>query len=93
MNAHHSSRQLHTGQIHTHEETAVFLYNFEQNFERERNAFRRLPPDLLAVHKGQFVAVSGGKIVDQDWDEMSLAKRVARMPQDKFILIKRINEI
>ncbi|HTX21680.1 MAG TPA: hypothetical protein VMD27_07475 [Candidatus Aquilonibacter sp.] len=63
---------------------------FENAFERERDAFRRLPPDLLAVHKGQFVAVSGGKIVDQDWDEMSLAKRVARMPQDKFILIKCI---
>lgn len=64
--------------------------SFERAFERERDAFRRLPPASLAHYKGQFVALRDGQIVDQDRNEMELAARVSRMPQDKFILIKHI---
>ena len=64
--------------------------SFDIAFERERDAFQHLPPESLAAHKGQFVALSEGVIVDQDQDEISLAKRVSRMPSDKFILIKHI---
>jgi hypothetical protein len=91
MSASYSSCQTHSGQIHTPEEIAVFLHNFERNFEREKNAFRHLRPDSFADYKGQFVALRDGQIVDKDWNEIELAKRVSRMPQDRFILIKHIN--
>jgi hypothetical protein len=73
----------------THD-TAQWQRSFESAFEHEKNAFRQLPPELLAVHKGQFVALSDGKIIDQDWDEIALAKRVSQMPRDKFVLIKHV---
>ena len=92
MRAHHRSHELSAGQIHTQEETAIFLQNFTQSFEREKNAFRQLPPELLAGRKGMFVAFSGGEIIDQDRDELSLAKRVSLLPKDKFILIKLIDD-
>lgn len=76
--------------VPTVENDEQWLKSFENAFALEKEAFRQLPPSLLATHKGQFIALSGEKIVDQDLDEITLAKRVARMPQDKFILITRI---
>ena len=45
----------------------------ERNFE----AFRQQLPALLKSCYGQFVAMADGIVVDQDPDEMKLAKRVA----------------
>ena len=44
--------------------------------EREYRAFRRLLPQLLLSHRGQYVAVHDGEVVDFDRDDISLIQRV-----------------
>ncbi len=47
-------------------------------FERERSAFFRLLPELLATHRGQYVAVHGEQVVDSGPDQLEVALRVLR---------------
>jgi len=44
--------------------------------ERERAAFLRLLPSLLATHAGQNVAVHNEQVVDSDPDDIALVRRV-----------------
>ena len=44
--------------------------------EREYQAFLRLLPELLATHRGQYVAVHEGRVVDADADDIALVRRV-----------------
>ncbi|WP_020470148.1 hypothetical protein [Zavarzinella formosa] len=44
--------------------------------ERERNAFFRLLPELLATHLGQYVAIHDEKVADSDADDIALVRRV-----------------
>ena len=45
-------------------------------WEREYQAFQRLLPQLLATHRGQYVAIHEGQVVDSGDDELGLALRV-----------------
>jgi PHD/YefM family antitoxin component YafN of YafNO toxin-antitoxin module len=45
-------------------------------FEREREAYERLEPELLPKYKGLYVAIRNGQVVDSDPDEMTLVMRV-----------------
>jgi hypothetical protein len=45
-------------------------------WEREQAAFRRLLPQLLATHRGKFVAVHGEQVVDSGDDKLTVALRV-----------------
>ena len=45
-------------------------------WEREYRAFRHLLPQLLATHRGRYVAVHDGQVIDADADEMALILRV-----------------
>ncbi len=47
----------------------------ELEFERQREAFNRIPPSQLAPYDGQFVAVRDGVIVDSDHDPIELSRR------------------
>jgi len=47
-----------------------------QRLQPEREAFQRLLPELLKTHKGQFVAIHKGEVVDADTDNRELAKRI-----------------
>jgi PHD/YefM family antitoxin component YafN of YafNO toxin-antitoxin module len=47
-----------------------------QRLQPEREAFQRLLPELLKTHKGQFVAIYKGEMVDADTDNRELAKRI-----------------
>jgi prevent-host-death family protein len=47
-----------------------------QSLQPEREAFQRLLPELLKTHKGQFVAIHKGEVVDADMDNRELAKRI-----------------
>jgi hypothetical protein len=44
--------------------------------EREYREFRRLLPGLLATHRGQYVAVHEGQVIDGDADDVALIQRV-----------------
>ena len=44
--------------------------------EQEYQAFLRLLPELLATHRGRYVAVHDGKVVDSDSDDVALILRV-----------------
>ncbi len=44
--------------------------------ERERAAFFRLLPELLTTHRGQYVAIHDGQVVDSDADDIALVRRV-----------------
>src|SRR5438876_3437523 len=45
-------------------------------WEREYEAFQRLLPELLATHRGQYVAIHDGQVVDSGDDKLALALRV-----------------
>ena len=47
-------------------------------FERERRAFFRLLPGLLATHPGQYVAIHDEQVVDSGSDQLAVALRVQR---------------
>ena len=52
---------------------------FEENrirFEREKQAFFRLLPELLTAHRGQYVAICEGQVVDSGSDRLELVLRV-----------------
>src|SRR5215213_6977425 len=44
-------------------------------WEREFQAFRRLLPQLLQTHRGQFVVIHEGNVVDAGTDDLALALR------------------
>ena len=44
--------------------------------QAERTAFQRLLPGLLNTHRGQFVAIQDGRLIDADTDESALARRM-----------------
>ena len=44
-------------------------------WEREYQAFLRLLPELLKTHRGQYVAVHEGEVVDSGPDKIALALR------------------
>ena len=47
-------------------------------FDREKAAFDRLLPDLLATHRGQYVAIHEEVVVDSGPDQVEVALRVLR---------------
>jgi hypothetical protein len=44
--------------------------------EREYQTFLRLLPQLLGTHRGQYVAIHDGQMVDSDADDIALIQRV-----------------
>src|SRR6266498_2479167 len=44
--------------------------------EREYQSFLRLLPDLLKLHRGEYVAIHEGQVVDSDVDDIALIQRV-----------------
>jgi len=48
----------------------------QTKWEREYQAFRRLLPQLLDTHRGKYVAVHEGQVVDTGDDKLALALRV-----------------
>jgi hypothetical protein len=44
--------------------------------EREYREFQRMLPELLKTHRGEFVAVHDGQVIDSDADDVKLIQRV-----------------
>jgi hypothetical protein len=47
----------------------------DTKWRREQQAFRRLLPDLLKVHRNQYVAIHEGKVVEAGADKLEVAGR------------------
>jgi len=61
-------------------------------WERERQAFRRLLPHLLLTHRGQYVAVHDGQVVDSGNDPLPLALRVLAQVGNVDIYVGLVTE-
>jgi len=64
----------------------------DEAWEKERAAFHRLKPQLLQTHKGLYVAIHGGQVVDADADNLALAQRVMSKLKDKRFYLQLVSE-
>jgi len=63
-----------------------------QKFEREREAYLRLKPQLLQTYRGQFVAIHEGKVADMDQDNHELVKRIIERYGNEPVYIQLVAE-
>jgi hypothetical protein len=61
-------------------------------WELEYQAFQRLLPQLLATHRGGYVAIHGGQVVDSGNDKLALAMRVLAKIGNVDIHVGRVTE-
>ena len=47
----------------------------DSKWRREQRAFRRLLPELLRTHRGQYVAMHEGEVVESGPDKLAVAER------------------
>jgi hypothetical protein len=64
----------------------------DEAWEEERAAFHRLKPQLLQTHKGLYVAIHGGQVVDADADNLALAWRVMSKLKGKTFYLQLVSE-
>jgi hypothetical protein len=61
-------------------------------WEREYEAYQRLLPQLLQTHRGQYVAIHDGHVVDSDADDIALILRVHARHGYVPIHVERVSE-
>lgn len=57
---------------------------------QEQQAYEAMHPALWATYPNQFVAISGGKVVDRDQDELALLQRREANFPEQVVLIKQV---
>jgi hypothetical protein len=70
----------------------VLLDRTEGKWGEERQAFCRLLPELLAAHRGQFVAIHEGKVVESGEDKIEVALRAYSRFGYVPIFVSRVEE-
>jgi len=63
-----------------------------QNFYEEEKAFFKIKKSLYKKHKGKYIAVKDGKIIDRDKNSSKLAERVYKKFNPPFYIDKIITE-
>jgi len=58
----------------------------------EKAAYERLQPELLKTHRGQWVAIHNGGVVDSDPDQRALVKRVYSQTTHRPIYFVEVRE-
>jgi len=61
-------------------------------WEREYRAFLRLLPQLLATHRGQYVAIHEEQVVDSDANDVALILRVHARVGYVPVFVDRVTE-
>jgi hypothetical protein len=61
-------------------------------WQREYQTFRRLLPQLLTTHRGQYVAIHEGQVVDSGDDKLVVALRVLARVGNTAIHVGRVAE-
>ena len=64
----------------------------DEEVEREREAYLRLHPQLLAQYANEYVAIYGGELVDHDADKHALFQRIDERYPDKFVLMRQVQQ-
>jgi len=59
---------------------------------KEIDAFKSMHPELLKTHKGLFVAIHNGKIIDHDKERFTLVKRIRASRKDTCVFIRQVTE-
>ena len=62
-------------QQRVHDEYDAWRQEQLQRLEPNRTAFQLLLPELLKIHRNQFVAIYQGRLVDADLDRIALVQR------------------
>ncbi len=58
----------------------------------EKTAYEQMRPELLTTHRGQWVAIHNGFVVDSDPDQRALVKRVYRQTTQRPIYFVEVRE-
>jgi hypothetical protein len=64
----------------------------DKAWEKERAAFHRLKPQLLQTHKGLYVAIHGGQVIDTDANNLALAQRAMSKLGGKPFYLQLVSE-
>ena len=64
----------------------------EEDLAAERHAFERQRAQLMRRYPGQYVALSGGRVVDHDKQDEALAARMFRKFGDATFYIARLEQ-
>ena len=64
----------------------------EDGLAAERRAFERQRRQLMRRYAGQFVALSGGRVMDHDKEDETLAARMFRKLRDAPFYIARLED-
>ena len=64
----------------------------EESLAAERNAFERQRAQLMRRYPGQYVALSGGRVVDHNKDDEALAARMFARFGDAVFYIARLEQ-
>ncbi len=59
--------------------------------QREVEAFREQHAQLLETYPGEFVAISEGKVVDHDLDQLALFTRIDERFPDRPVLVTKVS--
>lgn len=59
----------------------------------EKEAYKKLHPELWEKFPYQYVAVTGGKVVDHDKDIVCLHKRVEAKYPDQVVLLEKVSSV
>ena len=60
--------------------------------ERKKTTFHHLHPKLWQQYPHEYVAVTGGKMVDHDANRAALLERIENKYPDAFVLIRQVRE-
>ena len=83
---------LKLAELREREKNEAWLAQQHQIIRQEEAAFERMKPELLKTHKGKFVAIHDGQLVDFDDNESTLAKRVYARFGYRTILMTEVTE-
>lgn len=70
--------------------TAPGSKQMDPEIEVEREAFLRLHPELWEKYPEQYVAISGGQLVDHDADKIALLARIEAQYPGVFVLVRQV---
>lgn len=60
---------------------------------REEAAYEAMHAELMAEHRGDYVAIYQGELVDYDQDETSLLRRLEEIYPDQVVLMKKVRPL